>query len=77
MIRLEMKNYNNVSTEKQEKHRHNHQVKLINMNILQRKKYYLLTKSNDRILHEINDRNLHILLQEKLWKNKQRNKFMH
>ena len=31
-------------TEKQQKHQHYHQLKLINMNILQVKNYYLLIK---------------------------------
>ena len=44
MIRLEMKNYNMILTEKQQKYQHNHQVKLINMNILLMKEYYLLIK---------------------------------
>ena len=39
MIRLEIKNYNTILTEKQQKYQHYHQVKLINMNILQMKKY--------------------------------------
>ena len=38
MIRLEIKNYNTILTEKQQKYQHYHQVKLINMNILQMKK---------------------------------------
>ena len=38
------KNYNMILREKQQKHQHYHQVKLINMNILQMKKYYLLIK---------------------------------
>ena len=36
MVRLEMKNYNIILTEKEQKY----QVKLINMNILEVKKYY-------------------------------------
>ena len=44
MIRLEMKKYNNILTEKQQKYQHYRQVKLINMNILRMKKYYLLSK---------------------------------
>ena len=39
MIRLEIKNYNLILTEKQEKYQHYHKVKLVNMNILQEKKY--------------------------------------
>ena len=44
MIRLEMKNYNTMLTEKLQKHQHYHQVKSINMNISQVKKYYHLIK---------------------------------
>ena len=44
MIRLEIKNYNMILTKKQQKHQHYHKVKLINMNILQVKKYYHLIK---------------------------------
>ena len=43
MIRLEMKNYNMILTEKHQKYQH-HQVKLVNMNILQVKKHYILIK---------------------------------
>ena len=42
--RLEMKNCNMILTEKQQKYQHYHPEKLINMNILQVKKYYLLIK---------------------------------
>ena len=42
MIRLEMKNCNLILTEKQQKYQHYHLEKLISMNILQVKKYYLL-----------------------------------
>ena len=45
MIRLELNNYNTILTEKQQKYQHYHQVKLINMNILQAQKYYLLIKA--------------------------------
>ena len=45
MIRLEMKNVNTILTEKQQKYRLYHQVKLITINILQMKKYYLLIKT--------------------------------
>ena len=34
MIKLEMKNYNTILTVKQQKYLHNHQVKLININLL-------------------------------------------
>ena len=44
IIRLEMKNSNMILTEKQQKHQIDHQVKLIKMNILQLKKYYLQIK---------------------------------
>ena len=44
MIRLDMKNCNMIQTEKQKKSQHCHQVKLININILQVKKYFLLIK---------------------------------
>ena len=42
MIRLEMKNYNAILTEKQQKYQPYHLEKLINMNFLEVKKYYLL-----------------------------------
>ena len=45
MIRLEMKNYNMVLTEKKQKYQHYHLEKFINMNILRAKKYYLPTKA--------------------------------
>ena len=45
MIRLEINNYNTILTEEQQKYQHYHQVKLINMNILQAQKYYLLIKA--------------------------------
>ena len=38
------KNQNMILTEKQQKYQHYHQVKLINMNILQIIKFYLLVK---------------------------------
>ena len=41
---LEMKNYNMILTENQEKYKHYHQIKMIKMNILQAKTYYLLFK---------------------------------
>ena len=44
MIRLEMKNYDMILTEKQQKYRHYDEVKLININILEVKKYCLLIK---------------------------------
>ena len=44
MIRLEMKDYNMILTEKQQKYQHYHQVKVIKVNILQVKKYCLLIK---------------------------------
>ena len=39
-----MKNYNRILTKKQQKYQYYHHVKLINMNILQVKEYYLLIK---------------------------------
>ena len=48
-----------ILTEKQQKYQHYYQVRLINMNILQEKTYCLLIKVE-----------LHILLYEKLSKNK-------
>ena len=48
MIRLEMKNSNMVLTEKQQKHQHYHPKKLINMNILQVKKYCFLIKDKEQ-----------------------------
>ena len=45
IIRLEINNYNTILTEEQQKYQHYHQVKLINMNILQAQKYYLLIKA--------------------------------
>ena len=44
MIRLEMKNCNIILTEKHKKDQHYHLEILINMNILQVKKYCLLIK---------------------------------
>ena len=44
MIKLKMKNYNKILTEKHQKHQHYRQIKLIKMNILQAKKYYHLIK---------------------------------
>ena len=45
MIRLEMKNYNSILTEKLQKYQHYHPEKLINRNILQVKKEYLLIRA--------------------------------
>ena len=42
MIKLKMKNYNTMLKDKLQKYNLYHQVKLINMNILQVKKYFLL-----------------------------------
>ena len=44
MIRLEIKKYNTILTEKQRKYQHYHQVKLITMNLLQVENYYYLIK---------------------------------
>ena len=62
MTRLEMKNYNMILTKKQQKHQQYHKVKLINMNILQVKKYYLMIKTELK-----NKLSLLILLEEKLF----------
>ena len=48
MIRLEVKNYHTTLTEKLQKHQHTHQIRLINMNIVKVKKYYLLMKLEDK-----------------------------
>ena len=48
MIRLEMKNYNMILIEKQQKYQIDHQMKLINMTILQVKKYCLLIKDKQQ-----------------------------
>ena len=44
MIKLELKNYNMILTEKQQKYESYHLEKVISMNILQVAKYYLLMK---------------------------------
>ena len=44
MIKLRMKNYNMVLTDKQQKYQRYRQVKLININTLQEKKHYHLNK---------------------------------
>ena len=44
MIRLEIKNCNTILTEKQQKYQYDHLEKLVNMNILQMKKYCPLIK---------------------------------
>ena len=44
MVRLEMKNYNMVLTETQQKYQLNDLEKLINASTLQVKEYYLLIK---------------------------------
>ena len=55
-----MKNYNMILTENQQKYQDYHLEKLINMNILQVKKYYLLIKEELQ-----NKLSWHILLFEK------------
>ena len=42
--KIKDENYNMILIEKQQKYKHYRQVKLINMNILQVKKYYHLVK---------------------------------
>ena len=44
MKKLEMKNCNTILTEKKQKYQNYHWIKLININILQANKYYLLIK---------------------------------
>ena len=44
MIRLEMKTYNRILTEKQQKNQYHNQVKLMNMNILHMEKNYFPVK---------------------------------
>ena len=44
MVRLKMKSYNMTLTEQQQKRQHYYQKKLINIDILQVKKYCLLIK---------------------------------
>ena len=68
MMRLEIKNYNTILTEKQQKYQHYHLEKFINMNILQVIKYYHLIKEELQ-----NKLSLYLLQQEKLQKNKQTN----
>ena len=46
--KIKYENYNAILTEKQQKYRHYHQVKLINMNISKVKKYYLMIKNSGR-----------------------------
>ena len=44
MTRFEIKNGNMTLTEKLQKYQHYHPVKLVNMRILEGKRYYLLIK---------------------------------
>ena len=67
MTRLEMKHCKMILTEKQQKYQHYHPEKLINMNILQVKKYYLLIKEEQQ-----NKLSLYIRFWEKLMKIKQK-----
>ena len=50
MIRLQIKKYSMTLTKKQQDNQHYHQVKLINMNVLQVKKYCLPIKKEFIIL---------------------------
>ena len=45
MIKLKVKNYNTILTEKQQEYQYYYQVKLIDMNFLQMKKFYHLVKA--------------------------------
>lgn len=49
------------------KHQHYHHAKLMNMNILQAKKYYIRVR-----VELLNKLSLLILLSEELWKNEQK-----
>ena len=66
---FKIKKYNMILMEKLQKYQLYHQAKLISMNILQVKKYYLLIKNKEQI-----KLNVLILLPEKLLKNKQKSK---
>ena len=66
MMILEIKNCNVILIEKHQKYQHYHLEQLINMNILQVKKYCLLIKEEEQ-----NKLGLLILLQENRQKNKQ------
>ena len=44
LVSLEMKNYNSILKENQQKHQRYHQAQLLNMDILQVKKYSVLIK---------------------------------
>ena len=68
MVRYEMKNCNKILTEEQQKDQFYHHVKLINPNILQAKKYYLLFKVELQNKVSL----LLIFLQEERQKNTQR-----
>ena len=63
-----MKNCNTILTEKLQKYQHYYQVKLINMNILQVKKYYLQINESGII----EQANFNICLWEKPKKNKEK-----
>ena len=52
MIRLEMKNYNTILTEKRLKYQPYHQAILISMNILLVKKYYHLIKKKKKMMQQ-------------------------
>ena len=45
MIKLKVKNYDTILTEKQQEYQYYYHVKLINMNFLQMKKFYHLLKA--------------------------------
>ena len=63
MLRLEMKSYNLILTEKQQKYQHYHLEKSINMNIEKVKKYFSLIKDKQQ-----NKASLYILLQKNVRK---------
>ena len=67
MIKLKTKNYITILTEKQQKYQHYHQVKKINRNILQAKKYCHLIKVKQQ-----NKLSLYIILSGNHLKNTKR-----
>ena len=64
MIKLKMKAYNMILTQEQQKYQNYPEVKVVNMNILQAKKYYHLIK-----IEQQNKLSLHILYLVKHLKN--------
>ena len=65
MIRLKMKNYNMILTEKLQKHQSYYQAKLAGVNIILMKKHCLLIKNKQQKKLDL------LILPEKYFKNKQ------